>query len=114
MTAERFVAYLDVYVLDLLLSGKTLIMDQHPVHLASMVRAFLDRHHIRYIYLPPYSSELNPIEEAWSKFKHFLKQQKARTLDRSLELLQQAGKLITPNDARGFFQHAENYFHVSV
>jgi transposase len=95
-------------------SGQTLIMDQHPVHLASKVRAFLDRHHIRYIYLPPYSPELNPIEEAWSKFRHFLKRQKACTLARLLELLQQAGKLITPDDAQGFFQHAENYSQVPV
>jgi transposase len=98
-----------VYLLDRLLTGKTLIMDQHPVHIAGIVRDFLDYHQIHYIYLPPYSPELNPIEEAWSKFKQFIKQQKARTLDRLLELLHQAGKRITPGDAQGFFQHVENY-----
>jgi hypothetical protein len=64
LTAERFVAYLDVSVLPLLLAGKILILDRHPVHRAHAVRAFLHRHQVRYVYLPPYSPELNPSEEA--------------------------------------------------
>jgi transposase len=115
LTAQRFVAYLEVYLLPLLLTGtKTLILDRHPVHRARLVREFLDRHHVRYVYLPPYSPELNPIEEAWSQFKHFLKRQKARTLDGLLKALSQAAKIITPSDAQGYFQHAEDFSSVTV
>jgi transposase len=71
-------------------NNQTLILDPHPVHCAHIVQEFLERHRIYYIYLSPYSPELNPIEEAWFKFKHFLKHQKAWTLDRLLETLNQA------------------------
>jgi transposase len=64
LTAERFLAYLVVYVLPLLLAGKTLILDCPPVHRARAVQTFLGRHHVHYVYLSPYSPELNPSEEA--------------------------------------------------
>lgn len=114
LTAQRFVAYLEVYLLPQLLTGKTLILDRHPVHRARIVREFLDHHHVHYVYLPSYSPELNPIEEAWSKVKHFLQRQKARTLDRLLEALNQAATMITPSDAQGYFQHAEDFSLVTV
>jgi len=114
LTAKRFIAYLEVHLLPLLIGNKTLILDPHPVHRAKIVRKFLDDHQIHYVYLPPYSPELNPIEEAWSKFKHFLKRQKARTLDRLVEVLKQAAKSITPEDARGYFQHAEDFSQVTI
>src|SRR5690606_9519578 len=78
------------------------------------VRAFLDRHHVRYVYLPPYSPELNPSEEAWSKVKHVLKREKPRTVDHLLGILHRAAQSITPNDAQGYFQHAEDFSLVTV
>lgn len=47
MTAERFIADLDVYLLPFLLTGhKVLILDRHPVHRATAVQTFLANHHI--------------------------------------------------------------------
>jgi transposase len=48
-----------------------LIMDRHPVHCAGEVRDFLRKNQIDYWYLPPYSPELNPIEEVFSKIKNY-------------------------------------------
>jgi transposase len=109
LTARVFVAYLDTFLLPLLLTGKTLILDNHPVHRSRRVQAFLKRHHIRYVFLPTYSPELNPIEEAWSQFKQFLKRAKARTVDDLLDAMARAAKTITPEDAQGYFQHAEDF-----
>lgn len=109
LTARWFVAYLDTYLLPLLLTGKVLILDNHPVHRASKVRRFLEQHHIRHVFLPPYSPELNPIEEAWSKFKQFLKRAKARTVEDLLDAMAKAAKTILPEDAMGYFQHAEDF-----
>jgi|UPI000429B080 transposase len=114
LTAERFVAYLDVSVLPLLLAGKTLILDRHPVHRARAVRAFLDHHEVRYVYLPPYSPELNPSEEAWSKVKHVVKREKPRTVDYLFETLHHAAQSITSSDAQGYFQHVEDFSLVTV
>jgi transposase len=109
LTAQWFVAYLDVYLLPLLLTGKVLIMDNHPVHRSRWVQSFLKRHNIRYIFLPRYSPELNPIEEAWSKFKQYLKRAKARTLDDLLEAMDKAAKTISSEDSLGYFQHVEDF-----
>ena len=51
------------------------------VHHARAVRNLLDSSGVRYIYLPPYSPDLNPIEKLRSKVKSFLRKFKARTLD---------------------------------
>jgi len=67
LTAKRFIAYLDVYVLALVVGGKLLIIDNHPVHCAKAVKRFLEDHKMPFAFLPPYSPELNPIEEAFSK-----------------------------------------------
>ena len=48
---------------------------------AKAVRNLLDSSGVRYIYLPPYSPDLNPIEKLWSTVKSFLRKFKARTLD---------------------------------
>jgi hypothetical protein len=64
--------------------------------------------------LPLCSPELNPIEEAWSQSKQFLKRQKARTLERLFEALHHLDKLITPQDAQGYFQHAEDFSQVTI
>ncbi|MFI3155007.1 MAG: hypothetical protein QX199_02500 [Methylococcaceae bacterium] len=52
--------------------------------------------------LPPYSPELSPIEETFSKIKQF----KARTLDDILTVLKKAFSIITGNDTKGYFEHA--------
>lgn len=109
LTAKWFVAYLDVYLLPLLLTGKVLIMDNHPVHRSRKVLAFLKKHNVRYVFLPPYSPELNPIEEAWSKFKQYLKRAKARTVKDLLDAMDKASKTISPDDCEGYFQHAEDF-----
>ena len=55
MNAKWFVAYLEIYLLDILVKGKTLIMDNLPAHHAKKVRLFLEGHNISYLFIPPYS-----------------------------------------------------------
>lgn len=109
LTAQWFVAYLGVYLLPLLSSGKVLIMDNHPVHRSRKVAEFLKTHQVRHVFLPPYSPELNPIEEAWSKFKQSLKRAKARTVEDLVDAMERASKTISTEDCEGYFQHVEDY-----
>lgn len=111
LTAEVFILYLDTFVLPLLGKGKecTLIMDRHPVHRAESVQNYLKKNNINFLYIPPYSPELNPIEEAFSKIKQYIKKQKARTLDDMLNILKNVFSIITINDAKGYFKHASEY-----
>ena len=64
----------------------------------------LDRSGIRYIYLPPYSPDLNPIEKLWSKVKAFLRKFKARTLDALPNAIQNAFHSVTVSDCIGWFR----------
>ena len=63
----------------------------------------------RHVFLPPYSPELNPIEEAFSKVKHHVKKHKPRTVQSLCDTLEAAFSTITESDAIGFFNHAESF-----
>ena len=79
-------------------------MDNLSSHKVPGIKEKIETAGATLLYLPPYSPNLNPIEKAWSKLKHILRKAKAR----SEELLDQATgealKLITPEDARGWFR----------
>ena len=57
------------------------------------------------LYLPPYSPDLNPIEEAFSKVKGLLRRAGARTREALIEAMGRALDVVTAEDARGFFEH---------
>ena len=57
------------------------------------------------MYLPPYSPDLNPIEEAFSKIKALLRAAEARTREALIGAMGRALDVVTGGDARGFFEH---------
>lgn len=59
----------------------------------------------RLVYLPPYSSDFNPIELAWLKVKTILRRLKARTVPDLIDALKQALLAITPDDIHAWFAH---------
>lgn len=99
MTAELFVVYLQTCLLEVLSGGKVLIMDNLRVHHADVVMELLELHKIRFLFLPPYSPELNPIEEAFAKIKHFVRKQKPKVPQVLYEAIKNAIKTITEDDA---------------
>jgi transposase len=106
LTSYLFIIYLDTFVLPVLKSDHTIIMDNHPVHRSKIVQKYLNDNKIKFLYLPPYSPKLNPIEEAFSKIKNFIKKQKARTKEKLLEVIKKSFETITTTDAKGYFKHA--------
>ena len=79
------------------------VMDNMKSHHAKVVRNLLDSSGVRYIYLPPYSPDLNPIEKLWLKVKAFLRKFKARTLDALPNAIQNAFHSVTISDCSGWF-----------
>ena len=57
------------------------------------------------VYLPPYSPDLNPIEEAFAKLKALLRKTGARTREALIEAMGRALEAVTAQDACGFFEH---------
>jgi transposase len=108
LTENVFIFFLKYYVLPCL-NGRTLIMDNHPAHKTELVINFMKENNISYLFLPPYSPELNPIEEAFSKIKNIIKKYKPRILDRLKEVIKIAFKSISLDDISGFFHHAFSF-----
>ena len=82
------------------------VMDNLAAHKAASVRKALEAAGIAYRYLPAYSPDRNPIEQAWSKLKTRLRVRAARSREALENAIPDALKTITPSDARGWFRHA--------
>jgi len=57
------------------------------------------------VFVPSYSPDLNPIEQAFSKIKNILRKLGARTHEVLLEAMEEALSKVTPSDAAGWFDH---------
>ena len=79
-TVEKFKQYLECDLLPCLNRDSVLVMDNMKSHHAKAITRLLERTGIRYLFLPPYSPDLNPIEKLWSKVKALLRKFKVRTL----------------------------------
>jgi len=103
--AEVFEAYLERVLLPKLRPGRIVVMDNLSAHKAEKVGRLIEEAGGELLYLPPYSPDLNPIEEAFSKIKNLLRKAEARTRETLLEAMGQAISSVTDEDARGFFSH---------
>jgi transposase len=82
------------------------VMDNLAAHKAEAVRDALDRAGLGHRYLPPYSPDLNPIEQAWSKLKTRLRAEGAHSREALEQALGPALAAITARDASGWFRRA--------
>jgi transposase len=105
-TAEVFEAYLEHVLLPELGEGGVVIMDSLPAHKPGRVRELIEGRGLELLYLPGYSPDYNPIEEAFSKIKEILRRACARTREALLEALGEALSAVSLRDAQGFFEHA--------
>jgi transposase len=81
-------------------------MDNLCAHKPARVRESIEERGCELVYLPAYSPDFDPIEEAFSKIKDMLRQARARTKDALVEVLGEALSAISDQDARGYFEHA--------
>jgi transposase len=80
-------------------------MDNLSAHKGERVRELIEHRGCELLYLPPYSPDLNPIEEAFSKIKGILRKAEARTREALVEAMGRALSSVNGHDARGFFEH---------
>jgi transposase len=105
MTTERFVGYVRYRLAPTLRPGQVIVADNLRAHHSPAVRAAIEACGARFLPLPPYSPDFNPIEEAFSKVKRSLRRAQARTDDDLRTATWDAFATITPNDAAGWFTH---------
>ena len=107
-TAERFAEYLKTKLLPTLSEADIIVMDNMRSHHAKAVKQLLDSSKVTYLYLPPYSPDLNPIEKMWSKLKAFLRKEKIRIASELPSAISKGFLTIRPTDCIGWF-HSCNY-----
>jgi transposase len=79
-------------------------MDNLSAHGGERVRQLIEGKGCELIYLPPYSPDYNPIEQAFSKLKSYLREACARSQDTLMEVIGEALSTISASDAEGFFE----------
>ena len=82
-----------------------MVMDNLSAHKGERVRELIEERGCELLYLPSYSPDLNPLEEAFSKIKRLLRKVEARTKDALVEAIGLALSAVSSEDARGFFEH---------
>jgi transposase len=103
--AEAFAIYMEQVLAPSLRPGQLVILDNLSIHLGSRVKEAIEAKGCRLVFLPAYSPDFSPIEEAFSKLKTFLRRVGARTREDLQEAIAQALTRITADDALGWFTH---------
>lgn len=104
-TREVFEAYLERSLAPSLRPGQVVVMDNLSAHKGGRVREIVERRGCELLYLPPYSPDLNPIEQAFSKVKGLLRRAEARSRTALIDAMGRALDAVSAQDARGFFAH---------
>jgi transposase len=104
-TREVFEAYMEGVLAPSLSPGRMVVMDNLSAHKGGKVKEIIEGRGCELIYLPPYSPDLNPIEQAFSKVKGLLRKAEARTRASLIEAMGLALSAVSARDARGFFGH---------
>jgi transposase len=103
--ANPFEVYIEHFLAPRLEQGQVVVFDKLGAHKPQRVRELIEARGAEVLFLPSYSPDLNPIEEAFSKIKQLVRKVGARTHEALTEAIAQALSAITPLDAAGWFNH---------
>ena len=105
MTTLAFETYVQAELAPTLRRGDIVLADNLSAHQSAEAHRLIVARGARLEFLPPYSSDFNPIELCWSKVKTALRAAKARTFEALLEALASALRSVSPADIRAWFAH---------
>ena len=101
-----FEAYVEKELVPSLRTGQVVVMDNLGAHRPKRIRELIEGKGCELLYLPSYSPDYNPIEEAFAKIKSLLRRATARSKEALVEAMGTALSAVTVADAQGFFEHA--------
>ena len=102
--SKVFETYVERVLAPTLRKGQV-VMDNLSAHKGERVKELIEQRGCELLYLPPYSPDFNPIEEAFSKIKGLIRKAEARSRETLLEAIGTAISALSAKDARGFFEH---------
>jgi transposase len=105
INGEWFLAYVERVLVPELRRGDVVVMDNLGSHTPAGVRRAVEGAGCRLLYLPPYSPDLNPIENAFSKLKGLLRSAAERTVDGLWSAIGRLLDRFSPRECRNYFRH---------
>ena len=106
MNGAWFLAYVEQVLAPTLTAGDIVIMDNLPAHKSAAVRKAIEATGAELRLLPPYSPDLNPIENAFAKLKALLRKAAARTVNALENAIAEAIDTYTPTECANYFNAA--------
>jgi transposase len=104
-TKAVFEAYVERILAPSLSPGQVVVLDNLSAHKGDKARELVEERGGKLLFLPSYSPDFSPIEEAFGKLKALLRRGKARTKEALLQAIGRALDAITSEDAKGWFGH---------
>ena len=106
INGELFRAYVDQQLVPTLKPGDIVIMDNLGSHKAKAVRDAIRAAGARLFFLPPYSPDLNPIEQTFAKIKHWMRMAQERSIEDTWKRVGQIIETVKANECRNYFINA--------
>ena len=100
-----FKAYVEQALVPTLRPGDIVILDNLASHKAKIIRQTIKKAGARLWFLPPYSPDLNPIEQAFAQIKHWMRMAQKRTVEETWRFLGNLIQTITPNQCANYIQN---------
>jgi transposase len=104
--ALAFEAYVEHFLAPSLSEGQVVVLDGLGAHRSERVRELVEARGADLLFLPSYSPDLNPIEEAFSKIKHLVRKAGARVREALVGTIARALAAVTIEDAASWFVHS--------
>jgi transposase len=106
INGECFRAYVEQQLVPTLKPGDIVILDNLGSHKSVALRQMIRAAGARLCYLPPYSPDLNPIEQAFAKIKHWMRIAQKRTIEDAWRYIGNLVPTIEPAECRNYFANA--------
>jgi len=106
INGASFLAYVEQQLARTLKPGDIVVMDNLGSHKSKAVRAAINAAGARLWFLPPYSPDLNPIEQAFAKIKHWMRMAQKRNMEDTWRYVGHLVGTFTHRECRNYFKNA--------
>ena len=106
INGETFLLYVETQLAPALQPGDVVILDNLGSHKGKAARAAIRQRGAHLIFLPPYSPDLNPIEQVFAKLKHFMRKAQPRDVEATWRKAGQLIDLFPPSECANYFVNA--------
>ena len=106
INANSFLAYVEQFLVPTLKPGDIVVMDNLGSHKGQAVRRAIRKAGAKLFFLPPYSPDLNPIEQLFAKLKQLLRKAAERSIEATWQRIGALLDAFTPQECANYFRNS--------